>query len=300
MKKPLIAKIMTIIVFIWVFAANANDIQAQVKYPVKGVVKSADGKLIQGAKITLISKKDGQTHKLTTDRKGRWRKSRIRPGTWIVEVRAEGYTGKSITVQVYPFRENIPIIAILPPTQESFLNRGDELYQQKKYIEALQEYQRVLTENPEFYLTYERIGLCYSKLDDPDNAIKAFKSMLAKEPQSRETLINLSVVYFQKGEVEEGMKYLSQLDEKSLKDPGLFYGIGILLFKKRKIDMAIDYFNRCIALDPNHVDGYYQLALAYLNKANMQEAKKYLEKVIELAPDSEKAAIAKKTLESIK
>jgi hypothetical protein len=32
----------------------------------------------------------------------------------------------------------------------------------------------------------------------------------------------------------------------------------------------------------------------------MQEAKKNLEKVIELAPDSEKAAIAKKTLESIK
>jgi Tfp pilus assembly protein PilF len=96
------------------------------------------------------------------------------------------------------------------------------------------------------------------------------------------------------------MKYFNQLDEKSLKGPDLFYNIGILLFKKRKIDMAIDYFNQCITLDPNYVDGYYQLALAYLNKANMQEAKKNLEKVIELAPDSEKAAIAKKTLETIK
>ncbi len=300
MKKPLIAKIMTIIVFIWIFAANANDIHAQIKDPVEGVVKSADGKLIQGAKITLISKKDGQTHKLTTDRKGRWRKARIRPGLWIVEVRAEGYTGKSITVQVYPYGENIPIIAILPPIQEPLLNRGDELYQQEKYTEALQEYQRVLTENPKLYLVYERIGLCYSKLDDLDKAIKAFKSMLAKEPQSRETLINLSVIYFQKGEVEEGMKYFDQLDEKNLKGPDVFYNIGILLFKKRKIDMAIDYFNQCITLDPNYVDGYYQLALAYLNKANMQEAKKNLEKVIELAPDSEKAALAKKTLESIK
>jgi tetratricopeptide (TPR) repeat protein len=300
MKKLLTAKMITIIVFIWVFAANANDIHAQVRDPIEGVVKSADGTLIQGAKITLISKKDGQTHKLTTDRKGRWRKARIRPGLWIVEVRAEGYTGKSITVQIYPYRENIPIIVILSPIQESFLKRGDELYQQEKYTEALNEYKKILTENPELYLAYERIGRCYSKLDDLDNAIKAFKSMLAKKPQSRETLINLSVVYFQKGEVEAGIKYLNQLDEKSLKDPDLFYKIGILLFKKRKIDIAIDYFNQCIILDPNYVDGYYQLALAYLNQANMQEAKKNLEKVIELAPDSEKAAIAKKTLETIK
>ncbi len=300
MKKSLTAKIMTTIVLIGVFAANADNINAQVRDPVEGVVKSADGKLIKGAKITLISKKDGQTHELTTDKKGRWRKPRIRSGMWIVEVRAEGYTGKSITVQVYPSRENVPIIAILSPVQESFLTRGDELYQQEKYTEALQEYQRVLAENPELYLAYERIGLCYSKLDDLDNAIKAFKNMLAKEPQSRETLINLTVVYFQKGEAEEGMKYLNQLDAKSLKSPDLFYNVGLLLFKKRKIDMAIDYFNKCITLDPKYVDGYYQLALAHLNKANMQEAKKNLEKVIELAPDSEKAAIAKKTLESIK
>jgi tetratricopeptide (TPR) repeat protein len=300
MKKQLTAKIMIIIVLSWVFAARADDIQAQVKDPVEGVVKSTDGKLIKGAKITLIAESDGQTHKLTTDKKGRWRKPRIRPGMWVVEVRAEGYKGESKTVQVYPYGQNLPIIAILSPLQESSFKRGDELFQQEKYKEALQEYQRVLAENPELYLAYERIGLCHSKLDDLDNAIIAFKSMLAKEPKSRESLINLGVVYFQKGEAEEGMKYLNQLDAKSLENPDIFYNVGLILFKKRKIDMAIDYFNKCITIDPKYVDGYYQLALAYLNKADMQEAKKNLEKVIELAPDSEKAAIAKNTLESIK
>jgi tetratricopeptide (TPR) repeat protein len=300
MKKQLTAKIMTIIVLSWVFAASGDDIQAQVKDPVEGVVKSVDGKLIKGAKITLIAESDGQTHKLTTNKKGKWRKPRIRPGMWVVEVRAEGYKGESKTVQVYPYGQNLTIIVILSPLQESSLKRGDELFQQEKYKEALQEYQRVLAENPELYLAYERIGLCHSKLDDLDNAIEAFKAMLAKEPQSQESLINLGVVYFQKGEAEEGMKYLNQLDAKSLESPDIFYNVGLILFKKRKIDMAIDYFNKCITMDPKYVDGYYQLALAYLNKADMQEAKKNLEKVIELAPDSDKAAIAKKTLESIK
>ena len=300
MKKQLTARIMTIILLSWVFAFNVSDIHAQIKDPVEGVVKSADGKLIKGATITLISESDGQTHKLTTDKKGRWRKTRIRPGMWVVEVRAEGYNGKSKTVQVYPYGQNLPIIVILSPLQESSLKRGDELFQQEKYTEALEEYQRVLAENPELYLAHDRIGLCYSKLEDLDNAIEAFKAMLEREPKSQDTLINLGVVYFEKGEAEEGMKYLNQLDAKSLKSPDLFYNVGLILFKKRKIDMAIDYFNKCITMDPKYVDGYYQLALAYLNKADMQEARKNLEKVIELAPDSEKAAIAKQTLESIK
>ncbi len=300
MKKPLTAKIIIIIVLMWVFSANANDINAQVKDPVEGVVKSADGKVIKGAKITLIAESDGQTHELTTDKKGRWRITRIRPGMWVVEVRAEGHKGKSKTVQVYPYRQNLPIVVMLSPLQASLLNRGDELFEQEKYAEALQEYQRVLTENPELYLAYERIGLCYSKLDDLDNAIEAFKAMLDKDPESRETLINLSVVYIQKGEEEEGMKYLNQLDAKSLDTPDLFYNVGLILFKKRKIDMAIEYFDKSVAMDPKYVDGYYQLALAYLNKADMEQAKKNLEKVIELAPDSEKAAMARRTLESIK
>jgi Tfp pilus assembly protein PilF len=48
-----------------------------------------------------------------------------------------------------------------------------------------------------------------------------------------------------------------------------------------------------------YVNGYYQLALACLNKGDLEEAKKNLKKVIELAPESEKAAIAKRMLENI-
>ncbi len=123
--------------------------------------------------------------------------------------------------------------------------------------------------------------------------------MLEKEPQSRDTLINLSAIYFEKGNLEEGMKYFKQLDENTLTDPGTFYNIGILLFKNGQIDMAINYLDRCLALDPKHLDSHYQLGLANLNKGDMEEAKKNFQKVIELAPESEKAALAKKIIENI-
>ncbi len=249
--------------------------------------------------MILISKEDGTRHELITSKNGIWRKPNINPGMWVVEVRAEGYTGISITVRVFPYRENKPILVTLSPTQESFLSKGDSLYEQEKYEEALEEYQRVLAENPDLHLVYERIGLCYYELDDFENAVVNLKRFLEKEPQSKETLLNLSIVYIAKGDLEEGMKYFNQLDEKSLADPQLFYTIGIALFRKRQIDGAIDFFNKCLAKDPNYFEAHYQLALAHINKGDMEEAKKNLQKVIELAPESELAASAKRMLETI-
>lgn len=299
MKKPWIVWIMTIIVLTWVIVINTNNIYAQVKDPVEGIVKSEDGKPIEGAKVTLISKEDGTRHELITSKNGIWRKPSINPGMWIVEVRAEGYTGISITVRVFPYRENKSILVILSPTQESFLSKADSLYEEEKYKEALEEYQSALAENPDLHLAYERIGLCYYELDEFENAIVNLKRFLEKEPQSEETFINLSIVYIAKGDVEGGMKYFNQLDEKSLADPKLFYTIGIALFRKRQIDAAIDFFNKCLAVDPNYFEAYYQLALAHINKGDMEEAKKNLQQVIELAPESELAASAKRMLETI-
>jgi len=300
MKKPLAILIVTIIVFSVTILINTYNVYAKVFAIVNGTVKSEDGKPIKGAKVILIFSEDGTKYELTTDKKGKWRKANVLPGTWTIGFMAEGYEPQNITVQLSAIRENPSIDVKLSRIPESPFNKGDTLYQQKKYAESLQEYQRVLAENQDLHQAYDKIGLCYYRLEDLENAIENFKLMLDKEPQSQDTLINLSAIYFEKGELEEGMKYFKQLDDKTLIDPGTFYNIGILLFKNGQIDMAIDYLNKCLAVDPSYVNGYYQLALANLNKGDLEEAKKNFQKVIELAPESEKAALAKKILENIK
>lgn len=279
---------------------SAHSIYAKVWALVEGTVKTEEGKPIKGANVILIFSEDGTKFELTTDKKGKWRKPNLRPGRWTIGFIAEGYEPQNFTVQLSAIRKNPPMDVRLAPIPESAFSKGDALYKQEKYAEALQEYQNVLTENPDLYQAHDKIGLCHYRLDDYENAIEAFKLMLEKEPQSKDTLINLSDIYFEKGDLEKGMKYFKQLDEKTLTDPGTFYNIGILLFKNGQIDLAIDYLQKCLALDPNSIDGHYQLGLANLNKGNMEEVKKNLAKVIELAPESEKAALAKTMLENIK
>jgi len=297
MRKPLV---IVIIACLTIALIGTSDLYSRILARIGGTVKSEDGKPIQGARVILIFSEDGTKHELLTNKKGNWNKANLLPGTWTIGFIADGYEPQNFTVEISAIRDNKPVDIRLKRIPESPFIKGDALYEQKSYAEALQEYQRVLAENQSLYQAYEKIGLCYYRLNDLEKAIEAFKLVLEKEPQSQATLINLSAIYFEKGNLEEGMRYFKQLDEKSLTDPGLFYNIGILLFKSNQIDMAIEYLSRSINLNPGYVDGYYQLALAYLNKGDMEEAKKNFQKVIELAPDSEKAGLARKMLESIK
>lgn len=223
---------------------------------VSGTAKSEDGKPIQGVKVILIFSEDGTKYELTSDKKGKWRKANLRPGTWTIGFMAEGYEPQNITVKLSAISKNKPIEIKLTPIPEAPFIHADALYREKKYEEALQEYQRVLAGNPDLYQAYEKIGLCYCRLKDLDNAVKFFFMMLNKKPQSRDTLINLSAIHFRRGELEERMKYFKQLDEKSLEDHSLLYNIGILLFKNNQIDMAIQYLTKFVELNPIFVDGY--------------------------------------------
>lgn len=263
---------------------------------VSGSVKSEDGKPIAGARVILILSEDGSKEELTTDEKGTWARVNIRPGAYTIGIMADGYQPQNVNVNLSAIKKNPSIDIKLVPVPKSPLSMGNDLYREKKYAEALKEFQRVLAENPELTELHEMIGLCYYRLNDLDNAAAAFKIMLEKKPGSRDTLLNLSSIYLEKGDLEEGMKYFNQLDEDALKDPATFYNIGIILFNKNKMEPAIENFKKCLERDPNYVNAYYQLGLSYLNQGDMENARANLEKVIEVAPDSEKAALAKEML----
>ncbi len=275
-------------------------LQSKVFAMVEGVVKAEDGKVIPGAKIIMIFTDDGEKIEFSTDNKGRFRKPNLRPGTWTLGVMAEGFQPKQLTVELSAIRKNPELEIILIPLPESPFARGDALYKEGKYQEALEEYKRLVEEKPDLYLAYDKIGLCYLRIEDQENAILYFKKMLEYEPDSIDTLINLSAIYFEQGNLEEGMKYFKQLDESKLNDPATFYNIGILFFKNGETEIAINYLKKCISLDSNFVDGYYQLGLANLNKGDLEAAIENFEKVIELEPESERAEMAKKILQSIK
>ena len=277
----------------------ATPVFAQVLARASGSVTTEKGIPIEGARIILVSSQDGAKVELTTNEKGEWKLVNLHPGKWTIGIMVDGYQPQNINVTLSVLKEHPPIDIVMKPISKHPLSKANDLYQAKKYAEALQEYQKVLAEHQDMHQAYERIGLCHFRLGDLDNAVKAFKMMLEKEPQARNVLLNLSAILFEKGNLEEGMKYFKQLDEETINDHSIFYNIGVLLFAREQMEQAIDYFKKCTARKPDYVDAYYQMALAYLNQGNMEEAKKNFQKIIELAPESDKAAQAKEIIKSL-
>lgn len=290
------------IILIWAALVfiGSDSVYAKVFATVTGTVKSKDGAPIAGAKVILVFSEDGTKFELVTDEKGQWKKVNLRPGTWAIGFMADGYEPQNLNVELSAIKKNPPIDVRLNPIPQSPLTQGDTLYGEGKYDEALQEYQRVLEEHPDLPDLYDKIGICYYRLNDYDNAVIYFEKMLAVNPTSQDTLINLSAIHFERGDLEEGMRYFQQLEEKTLTDSSLFYNIGVLFFKSGQIDMAIEYLSKSIELDPSNVNAHYQAGLANINKGDMVKARESFERVIEIAPDSEKAALAKNLLEHIK
>jgi tetratricopeptide (TPR) repeat protein len=277
----------------------APPVFAQILARASGSVSTDKGAPIEGARIILVSSEDGAKVELTTNEKGEWKLVNLHPGKWTIGIMADGYQPQNINVTLSVLKEHPPIDIIMKPIPKHPLSKANDLYQAKKYAEALQEYQKVLAEHQDMHQAYEKIGLCHFRLGDLDNAVKAFKMMLKKEPRAQNVLLNLSAILLEKGNLEEGMKYFKQLDEETINDHSVFYNIGVLLFAKEQMDQAIDYFKKSTIRKPDYVDAYYQIALAYLNQGNMEEAKKNFQKIVELAPESDKAAQAKEIIKSL-
>jgi len=271
---------------------------------ITGVVLTEDGNPIPGVKVIFEHARYGAKFERYTDKKGKWVAANIRGGEWNIDFFAEGYEPKQISTTVSEVIRAKPMEIRLKRTEKSIVSekvsellvKGNELYSQRKYQEAIEEYQNILKENPELYIINKNIGNCYYELGDYDSAIKYYERVLEKEPDSEENLISLGNIYLEKGELEKGLSYFKQIDEEAITNPITFYNIGTSFFNKGEIDKSIEYYNKAITLDPNFSDTYYQLGLCYLNINEKEKAKENLNKFLELAPDSDKAATVREIL----
>jgi tetratricopeptide (TPR) repeat protein len=298
-----IAILFTVLVLM-LFSSLAFSQDWRGKGRIRGVVLTEDGQPIPNVKVSFEYVRYGAKFETATDKNGKWVAANIRGGEWNIDFSAEGYVPKQISTTVSEVIRAKPIEIVLKRTKKSIVSekvsellvKGNEFYNQKKYEEAIEEYQNILKENPMMYIINKNIGNCYYELGDYDTALEYFEKVLEEEPDSEEILVTMGNIYLEKGELEKGLSLFQQIDEEGITNPLTFYNIGTSFFNKGEIDKSIDYYNKAIVLDPNLSDAYYQLGLCYLNINEKEKAKENLNKFLELAPDADKATTVREIL----
>ncbi len=278
------------------------------KGKLKGFVYDENGNPLEGVTVRLFSLKAASGFNVKTDSKGEWKAMWIRGGMWYIDFEKPGYLPKKISVNVSTYKKN-PIIEIKLKKMEGVnvkkdilekIDKGNKLFAQKKYKEAIALFEEILKDMPKLKMIYRNIGNCYFAMEKYDKAIENYKKAIMDKGDNTEIYVAIGNAYINKGENDKALEWYQKADVSKIKDFNVLYNIGVIFYNNFKYDKAAEFFKMAVDHNPDFKEGWYQLGITYVALNKQKEAIETLEKYLKLAPDSDKASTVKQIIDALK
>lgn len=163
-------------------------------------------------------------------------------------------------------------------------NLGIIYSREKKYHEAIQEFQQVLKKKPRNLAAYASIGECYLLLNDRKKADEYYRKTIQQIPQSGEDYLLLAVSYSQLGQPEKVSECFSQ----ALRTEPLNVNIRLVIaneyFVRKMYAEAYRHFSIMAKIAPNLAAAYIGMGRAMLEQGDLKEARKQFTRALSLVP----------------
>jgi len=288
------------------------------KARLNGIISDEEGKPIASAKVTLeLLQGESVLRETATDKDGEWVFIGLGSGNWRLTVTAEGYIPVSSTFFVSQLEKN-PKVALKMKKPEltegsvirdeaslAFIEKANQLFNEKDYDGALAILEQFLAQNQTAYQAYILVGDCYREKGDFDKAVETYNKAIEEakkdEKMGKEiTAKGLAAIgdsYLRRGDFEKAQGFFKESIDTYPENETLAYNVGEIYFSNQKLDEAIQYFTIATQIKPDWAPPYHKLGLVNLNKADYEKAKENFKKFLELEPDSELAGQVKNILD---
>ncbi|WP_310483810.1 tetratricopeptide repeat-containing serine protease family protein [Chamaesiphon sp. VAR_48_metabat_403] len=159
-----------------------------------------------------------------------------------------------------------------PTTADDFFITAQEKSQKGDYQNAIADYNRALSLNPQFEEIYFRRGIARSLTKDSQGAEADYTRAIALNPQHAEA-------YLHRGSTRnllanwQGAK--SDFDVAIALEPNLasaYVGRGVALCELKDRQSGLKDYDRAISIDPNNADAFTHRAFAYHQLGNNRSA----------------------------
>ncbi len=321
MKTKIFSRFSLYLLFSFLLIAYSAGQAARGKGRINGVVSDEEENPIKSAKI-IIEFLGGEERKLetTSNKRGAWSMIGLGTGKWRVTATADGYVPFATEIYVQQLERNPKITLTLNKVQSSdtpfiedestfeLLDKGNELFGEKRYDEALMAFEQFLEKNPNAYQVRLNIADCYREKGDYEKVIEECNLILEKiskdDPMGKEIAAkaqaSIGECYLLKEDFENAQSYFKLSIETYPENELIAYNIGEIYFSNQKLDEAMKYFDLATQIKPDWSDAYYKLGLVYLNKADYEKAKENLKKFLTLEPDTERSKAVQNILNQLK
>ena len=278
---------------------------------IEGRVLDASGAPVAGAKLKLELPERGGGTTLTTDQKGRWAIFGVAAGGWNIDVEAEGYTPRKISVRLpsessrlAPIDVKLEKATAAPgsdPESRAVFERAEAAYKAGRFAQARAEYGKLLALRADLApRIHQQIAFAWIQEKQPKQAVEELAKVLAAEPDNAQLRAIAAQAALEGGMLDEGRALLAGLDEGAFKEPDALFNIGVNFLNAGATEDAVRYFGKAIAIDASYVDGYFQRGLARLKLGQPDEARADFQKVVDLAPSGQQAALARNALQQLR
>ena len=275
-----------------------------------GTVLDEEGNPIVGATIKAYIKEYDEELTTTTNNRGRFRFSRLGTGLYEFTAVAPGYQPMTITLQISQAARNPDlefvlkkltgeIIAEADPNYP-LIKEGNELFEQGRYDEAIEQFQQVVNSAPEYFKYYVNLGNCYREKGEYQKAIDNYMKVLEQEPDETAALLNIGESYVLMDKMEEGINYFEKVIAQNPTDPVIFYNLAEVYARVGNHEKALESYQKAAELKPEWETPYLKMGYSYVALERKEEAIKVFEKFLELAPDSPDAPLVKQFLEQLR
>ena len=171
--------------------------------------------------------------------------------------------------------------------QNSFvrISLSEIYFQQKNYVRAEVELQKILDFDTENAYAYNALGNVLSDQKSRlEEAIAAYRKAIQLDPNYAYAYTNLGhVMYEQKRLTEAIINYKKAITLDHNYSPA-YGGLGNVMYDQNKLDEAITNYKRAIKLDPNDPDAYGSLGNALYTQGKLDEALKNFNTALKIDP----------------
>ena len=176
-----------------------------------------------------------------------------------------------------------------------FYVKAEQLRSAGQFREALDMYDRAITDDPSNYKFYYQKGKVFLVLRDEDNALHWFEKTVDVKPDYIYALTNMAWLYQRRGQYEKSVVALNQASkfEDDIRKK-LDYKIKIIqmLYKIEQFEEAEPHIEEALEIQPNNLQLLYYYAHYHNLHKNHQRAREAMNRAIPLldAKNSAKAA----------
>jgi tetratricopeptide (TPR) repeat protein len=306
------------------FAATmAVPASAQSTGMIRGIVKDATGKPVEGAKVSIDADGNSRHFETKTDKKGEFIQIGLTPGTYKVTGEKDKVVSAPATLSVRIAPGN-PITLILGAGGAAGASpeAAAKVAELKKTFEegvadsragnhaaAVAKFTHAAELNEKCSDCYYNIAYSENQLKEYEKAETAYKKAIELKPDYAEAYSGLANTY----NSERKFDLASAASAKAIELAGsgaaggagsadAMFNQGVILWNAGKIPEAKKQFEGAVAANPSHAESHFQLGMTLVNEGTpeaLASARTEFETYLKLAPDGPSAATAKAVLGSL-